>query len=72
MIPRGTGKQRAVNTIKDLLHKEVVPYSAQLSYIATPLQIGFSPAELLMSRQLRKNIQMTRENRRPRVIDSTI
>ena len=66
--------ERAVKTIKSLLGKETDPYLALLSYRATPLQVGYSPAELLMSRRLRTNIPTIREFRRPslRVIDATV
>ena len=71
--PMGNGEaERAVKTIKSLLGKETDPYLALLSYRATPLQVGYSPAELLMSRRLRTNIPTIREFRRPRVIDATV
>ena len=66
----GNGEaERAVKTIKSLLGKEEDPL---LFYRAAPLQVGYSPAELLMSRRLRTNIPITREFRRPRVIDATV
>ena len=69
----GNGEaERAVKTIKSLLGKETDPYVALLSYRATPLQVGYSPAELLMSRRLRTNIPTIREFRRPSVIDATV
>lgn len=48
--------ERAVRTAKELLKKSDDPYLALLNYRATPLQLGWSPAELLMSRRLRSRI----------------
>ena len=42
--------ERAVKTIKGLLKKADDPYRALLIYRTTPLQNGYSPAELLMNR----------------------
>ena len=64
--------ERAVKTVKSLLSKEEYPYLALLSYRATPLQVGCSTAELLMSRTLWANIPTTREFRRPRTSDTTV
>ena len=70
--PQGNEEaERAMKTVKGILKKEKDPYLGLMSYRTTPLQIGYSPAELLMSRRLRTNIPTTREFRRPRVIDHT-
>jgi len=45
-----------VQTIKHLLQKAEDPYYALLVYRATPLQNGYSPAELLMNRRLRTDL----------------
>ena len=48
-FPQVNGEaERAVGTIKSLLGKKGDPYKALLAYRSTPLQIGYSPAELLM------------------------
>ena len=39
-------------TVKAMLKKSNDPYLAMLIYRSTPLQNGFSPAELLMNRRL--------------------
>ncbi|KAK7111385.1 hypothetical protein V1264_011026 [Littorina saxatilis] len=52
--PPANGKaERAVETVKNLLKKADDPYIAIMMYRATPLQIGKSPAELLMGRKIR-------------------
>lgn len=68
-FPQSNGEaERAVPfTVKNLLEKGEDPYIALLAYRTTPLQIGFSPAELLMSRRLRTTIPTTRELRKPQV-----
>ena len=56
--PQGNGAtERGVGTVKTLLSKSSDdPYSALLAYHATPLENGYSPAELLMGRKLRTTI----------------
>ena len=55
--PQSNGEaERAVQTVKNLLKKAKDPYAAILLYRATPLQNGFSPAELLMSRKLQTKV----------------
>ena len=45
-----------VQTMKNLLTKAKDPYEAILAYRATPLENGFSPAELRMGRRLRTTL----------------
>ena len=58
--------------IKRFLKKSDVPYQALQSYRATPLQNGFSPAELLMGRRLRTLIPITHGLLKPKLADSSL
>ena len=64
--------ERVVQTVKSLLRKSGDPFLAILAYRATPLQSGFSPAELLMSHKLRTTVPMVREQCKPKVVEMTI
>ena len=68
-FPQSNGEaERAVGTIKNLLKKNDDPYLALLAYRATPLENGYSPSELLMSRRLRTTLlASTWEQRKPSV-----
>ena len=48
--------ERAVKTVKDLLKSSTDPYAALLAYRNTPLENGYSPAELSMFRSLRTKV----------------
>ena len=68
--PQGNGEaERAVGTVKSLLKKEDNPYQALLAYRNTPLQVGYSPAQLLMGRVLRSMVPTTRAQRKPQIPD---
>ena len=66
--PQGNGAaERAVRTVKGLLEKNDDPYLALMSYRSTPLENGYSPAELLMGRKMRTIIPMIPEQLLPNV-----
>ena len=70
--PQGNGEaERAVGTVKGLLKKNNDPYKALMMYRTTPLKIGYSPSQLLMSRTLRSFVPTTRMQRKPHVPDIT-
>ena len=54
--------ERAVRTIKRLLNKKGDPYLALPAYRITPLEIGYSPLQLLMSRLLRTAMSSTEKH----------
>ena len=56
-----------MKTVKGLWKKNEDPLYSLLIYNATPLQLGYSPTELLMSRKLRTNLPMIQNQRQPRV-----
>ena len=69
-FPQSNGEaERAVQTIKGLLKKADDPYAALLAYRNTPLHLGYSPAQLLMSRRLRTSVPTIRSLREPVVPD---
>ena len=68
-FPQSNSKaERAVATIKNLLKKGDT-YLVLLAYCSNPLEIGFSPSQLLVSRTLRSTIPTVREQRKSKVPD---
>ena len=57
--------------MKNLLKKSGDPYLALLAYRSTPLEVGYSPAELLMSRRLRTTVPDIQKQRQPSIPDSS-
>uniref|UniRef100_A0A3B1ISF7 Gypsy retrotransposon integrase-like protein 1 n=1 Tax=Astyanax mexicanus TaxID=7994 RepID=A0A3B1ISF7_ASTMX len=71
-FPRSNGEaERAVQTVKHLLKKTSDPYLALLVYRATPLRNGYSPAQLLMGRQLRTTVPTLPSVLNPSLPDNT-
>ena len=64
--PQANGEvECAVQTVKNLLKKPSDPYKVLMTYCATPLESGPSPAELLMGRKIRTRIPTSPDNLRP-------
>ncbi|KAL5488977.1 hypothetical protein EMCRGX_G018012 [Ephydatia muelleri] len=73
LFPQSNGAaERAVKTIKTMWKKTSDPCLALLSYRATPLQNGYSPAELLMSRKLRTMVPIIEQERVPKVPEQAV
>lgn len=74
LYPQSNGKaEKGVHIVKQLLKKardsKADPYLALLSYRASPLEHGRSPAELLMGRQLRTTLPYTTTKKHKQVKD---
>lgn len=65
--PQATGEaERAVGTVKSLWKKGTDQSEALLAYRATPLEHGYSPAQLLMGRHLRTTVPQPEKSLVPR------
>ena len=65
--PQSNGEaERAVQTTKDLITKSEDPYLALLSYRTTPLDNGYTPAQLLMGSKLRSTLPLAPEKLTPK------
>ena len=70
-FPQANGAaDRAVRTVKGLLNKSDDQYLAMLAYRSTPLENGYSPAELLMGKQLRTTIPVLPKQLKPKLPDA--
>ncbi|UYV65760.1 K02A2.6-like [Cordylochernes scorpioides] len=70
-FPQSNGMAEAgVKIAKLILKKNQDPSLGLLEYRSTPLENGYSPAELLMGRKLRTTLPIAPENLNPRLVDS--
>jgi len=72
-FPQNNGKaERAVCTIKNLLSKSKDFYAALLAYRSTPIQCGYSPTKLLMSRQLHSSVPIASSQLKQAIADYSV
>ena len=65
--PQSNGEvERAVQTVKRLLKKENDKEKVLLAYRSTPFSCGYSPAELLMGRKIRRTVAIFHTLLRPK------
>ena len=65
-LPQTNGEaERTVQTINDSLKKEKDPAKALMSYRATPLENGYSPAEMLFGRKIRNTVPVFPDQLKP-------
>lgn len=65
-FPQSNGQvERAVKIVKDILKKNTDIFLGLLTYRATPLESGFSPAELLFGRKIRTLIPIIEKEMEP-------
>ncbi|UYV79219.1 hypothetical protein LAZ67_17001575 [Cordylochernes scorpioides] len=70
-FPQSNGMAEAgVKISKLILKKNQDPSLGLLEYRSSPLENGYSPAELLMGRKLRTTLPIAPENLNPRLVDS--
>ncbi|UYV70935.1 K02A2.6-like [Cordylochernes scorpioides] len=70
-FPKSNGMAEAgVKIAKLILKKNQDPSLGLLEYRSTPLENGYSPAELLMGRKLRTTLPIAPENLNPKLVDS--
>ena len=58
-----------MRTVKDILRKENDPAKALLAYRSTPLASGYSPAQLLMGRNIKSSVPTNPDQLMPQIVD---
>jgi len=71
-MSQGNGEaETAVGTIKSLLKMGGDPYRALLIYRTTPLEVGYSPSQLMLGCVLQTTVSTTRAQGKPQIPDRT-